>query len=133
MQILRVFCIEWNQSANPAYSLLLMTTSHLSPQDDRHLHGVPATTLVEAKHTAFCYWDHKERVKLGSFQEFVRHDMVRNFLMILPPISLRPRKLFPGFTCFTVKLSFASCVRLILLQPCHLDCYLQTHLLSSLI
>lgn len=47
------------------------------PQDDQHLHGVPATTLVEAKHPAFCYWDHKERKKLGSFQEFVRHDMVR--------------------------------------------------------
>lgn len=46
-------------------------------QDERHLHGVPATTLVEAKHPAFCYWDHKERLKLGSFQEFVRHDMVR--------------------------------------------------------
>lgn len=45
-------------------------------QDDLHLHGVPATTLVEAKHPAFCYWDHKERKKLGSFQEFVRHDMV---------------------------------------------------------
>ncbi|CBJ31008.1 Phosphatidylinositol 3-and 4-kinase family protein [Ectocarpus siliculosus] len=44
--------------------------------DDRNLHGVPPTTLVEAKHPAFCYWDHKERKKLGSFQEFVRHDMV---------------------------------------------------------
>lgn len=47
-----------------------------SLQDNRHLHGVPPTTLVEAKHPAFCYWDHKERMKLGSFQEFVRHDMV---------------------------------------------------------
>ncbi|CAN0348606.1 unnamed protein product, partial [Discosporangium mesarthrocarpum] len=44
--------------------------------DKHHLHGVPATTLVEAKHPAFCYWDHKEKPKLGSFQEFVRHDMV---------------------------------------------------------
>ncbi|CAM9103033.1 unnamed protein product [Ascophyllum nodosum] len=57
--------------------------------DDRHLHGVPATTLVEAKHPAFCYWDHKERVKLGSFQEFVRHDMV---VEDISPSRLSPRE-----------------------------------------
>lgn len=61
-------------------NLMLFVGSGLPPfsslQDNRHLHGVPPTTLVEAKHPAFCYWDHKERMKLGSFQEFVRHDMV---------------------------------------------------------
>lgn len=63
-----------------ALPLCLASRVHMSCawQDDRHLHGVPATTLVEAKHPAFCYWDHKERLKLGSFQEFVRHDMVRS-------------------------------------------------------
>eukprot|EP00752_Nemacystus_decipiens_P002871 g2672.t1 len=57
--------------------------------DDKHLHGVPATTLVEAKHPAFCYWDHKERKKLGSFQEFVRHDMV---VEDISPSRLTPRE-----------------------------------------
>ncbi|CAM9472017.1 unnamed protein product [Chrysoparadoxa australica] len=44
--------------------------------DKGHFSSIPATTLVEARHPAFCYRTGKEVVKLGSLQEFVHHDEV---------------------------------------------------------
>mmetsp|Transcript_12395 Transcript_12395/g.18589 ORF Transcript_12395/g.18589 Transcript_12395/m.18589 type:complete len:670 (-) Transcript_12395:137-2146(-) len=44
--------------------------------DKSHFHGVPATTLVESRHPSFCYNNGHEKIKLGSFQEFVNHSEV---------------------------------------------------------
>ncbi|KDO32592.1 hypothetical protein SPRG_03066 [Saprolegnia parasitica CBS 223.65] len=44
--------------------------------DKDHFAGVPATTLTEIKHPAFRYGEAEVVYKMGSLQEFVRHDDV---------------------------------------------------------
>ncbi|OQR88092.1 phosphatidylinositol kinase (PIK-F) [Achlya hypogyna] len=44
--------------------------------DKDHFAGVPATTLTEIKHPAFRYGEGEVVYKMGSLQEFVRHDDV---------------------------------------------------------
>ncbi|CAK4628794.1 unnamed protein product [Aphanomyces euteiches] len=55
--------------------------------DKDHFAGVPATTLAEIKHPAFKYSEGDIEFKMGSLQEFVRHEDVASDLSpsLFPP------------------------------------------------
>lgn len=64
--------ISMRPGIDPGEACIREVAAFLCDRD--HFLGVPATTLVEARHPAFCYDVGKEIMKLGSLQEFIVHD-----------------------------------------------------------